>query len=198
MLGSAIVYSAVLLGPWGQLKTSAYQVGTFPWLVYALGFFIFVFALLPGSFGLTLWAGRRLAGEKSRLDTHRLRSDFIQMSYALIPLGLAAWMAFTLSFVFANLSYLWPVLSDPLARGWNLFGMSSLAWTPYFSQFVPALQAVVLAGGFAWTARLAVRISGQVLPPKDRIKSTRHVRLALPVVLFGLAVVAGLMSLLIL
>jgi hypothetical protein len=197
MLGSALVYSAVLLGPWGWLKISAYQVGSFPWLAYAFGFLIFVFVLLPGTFALAIAGGRRLAGTRTVFDRRRLRSDFIQLAYALVPLGLAAWMAFTLSFVFANLSYLGPVLSDPFSRGWNLFGTASLAWTPYLTGIVPALQAVVLMVGLAWAIHVAIQISSQILASEKKTESAGIMRLVLPFILFCLAVTAGLMGLLI-
>jgi hypothetical protein len=50
MLGSAVLYSAVLLGPWGDLKMAAYSVGSLAWAQYAVLFLVFVLAILPGSF----------------------------------------------------------------------------------------------------------------------------------------------------
>jgi hypothetical protein len=64
-----------------------------------------------------------------------------------VPLGLAAWLAFTLSFVFANLSYAFPVLSDPLGWGWNLLGTQDVAWRPWLAGWIPSLQAIVLIVG---------------------------------------------------
>jgi hypothetical protein len=199
MLGSALVYSTVMLGPWDFLKTSAYQVGSLPWLAYAFSFLAFVFVLLPGAFALSVWLGQRLAGFGLGLDRRRLRSDAVQMAYALVPLGLAAWVAFSLSFVFANLSYLWPALSDPFAWGWNLFGAAGAAWTPYLTRLVPTLQVAALTGGLLWAARTAARIAGQILgshrgSPMDLASAAR---LALPVILFCLVVTAGLLGLLI-
>ncbi len=154
MLGSAIVYSAVLLGPWGALKSAAYNVGSGAWFVYAAAFLVFVLAVLPGAFLLAASWGRRTAPKKATTSFAR----------ALIPLGLAAWIAFSLSFVFANASYLWPVLSDPMGWGWNLFGTASAAWSPYFTSFVPALQVAILVGGMIWAIatanRIAVELSG--------------------------------------
>ena len=49
MLGSALVYSAVMLGQWGALKSAAYAVGSLLWLEYALTFLVFL-AMLPGLF----------------------------------------------------------------------------------------------------------------------------------------------------
>jgi polyferredoxin len=153
MLGSALVYAAVLLGPWGGLKSAAYSVGTAGWLVYALAFLGLVGVGLPGLF----YAAARLSLAGPSAGT--FRKAFIAQSYALVPLGLAAWVAFSLSLAFTNLSYLWPALSDPLGWGWDLFATASLSWTPYLSGLVPHLQLAALAGGLGWSAVTARRIA---------------------------------------
>jgi hypothetical protein len=186
MLGSALVYAAVLLGPWGFLKSAAYGVGSLPWMVYASAFILFVFGLLPGLFYLAVAAGRRLAG--SGLN---LRREFIAYAYALVPLGLAAWIAFSLSFVFTNLSYIWSTLSDPLGWGWNLIGTAGVAWTPYLSGIIPAAQALVLLGGVGWASRTARRIARENLSPRAARRQ------ALPVAAFCFLVIFLLMVLLV-
>jgi polyferredoxin len=199
MLGSALVYSAVMLGPWGWLKASASQIGSLPWVVYGLGFLAFVFVLLPGGFALAVKAGQYSAGPRTKPDRRQLRSDFTQLAYALVPLGLAAWIAFSIAFVFANLSYIWPVLSDPFGWGWNLFGTGSADWRPYLTQIAPALQAMALLGGLAWATGLARRICRQIQASSNHPGGTAAdgaTRRALPVALFCLAVTAGLMGLL--
>ena len=45
----------------------------------------------------------------------------------LLPLGLCAWIAFTISFALAKAAYILPVLSDPFGRGWNLLALPSTA-----------------------------------------------------------------------
>lgn len=201
MLGSAIVYSTVLLGPWNALKTSAYQVGSLSWFEYALSFLVFVFLLLPGSFALAVVSGQSLSGLTEQNRRKHLRSDFIQLAYSLVPLGLAGWIAFSMSFVFANLSYLWPVLSDPFGWGWDLLGTSDLAWTPYLTQLIPLLQALVLIGGMAWASRSAFRIAGQILERKRNPQPTNLIpsaaRLAFPIIMFCLGITVGMMGLLI-
>jgi len=47
MLGSAMVYTAVLLGPWGALKDAAYSVGTSAWFAYSLVFLAAILVFLP-------------------------------------------------------------------------------------------------------------------------------------------------------
>src|SRR5512141_3004515 len=54
MLGSAMIYAGVLLGPWGSLKDAAYNVGTSAWFIYAITFLSIIFVLLPGIFSLGL------------------------------------------------------------------------------------------------------------------------------------------------
>jgi polyferredoxin len=186
MLGGAIVYSAVMLGPWGALKSAAYNIGTVSWLVYALTFLGFIFGLLPGMFVVAVALGRKLSKSKESL-----KKTFIAFAYALVPLGLMAWIAFSLSFVFANISYLWPTLSDPLSQGWNLFGTVNVSWQPYLMSIVPALQTAVLIVGLAWASVTARRIATE--------KQAGHNILlqALPVMGFCFAITAGLMGLLI-
>lgn len=186
MLGSAMAYSAVMLGPWGGLKLAAYHIGSGAWFVYALAFLGFVLVALPGAFMLTVVAARWLGGSQVRLK--RL---FVNFAYAVVPLGLAAWIAFSLSFIFTNLSYVWPVLSDPLGRGWNLLGTAGMTWTPYFTSSVPTLQAVVLIGGLAWASVTARRIANDVGV------GNRRPRQAMPVIAFCLIVTLGLLGLLI-
>jgi len=182
MLGGAIAYSAVMLGPWGGLKTAAFEIGSLPWLAYVGGLLAFVLLVLPGSFLLAVVLGRRLAR-----PAPPLMKTFVSLAYAFVPLGLAAWIAFSLSFVLTNLSYLWPVVSDPMGWGWNLLGTAALNWHPYLTSFVPPLQALVLAGGLGWTAVTARRIAEQL---------GGGLRLAWPTLLVALASTVGVLWLL--
>ena len=76
-----------------------------------LSFLGFIFGVLPGLFLIRRHLGRAVSKSKEPL-----KKSFIAFAYALVPLGLMAWIAFSLSFVFANISYLWPTLSDPLGQ----------------------------------------------------------------------------------
>jgi hypothetical protein len=183
LLGSAMVYSAVMLGPWGVLKSAAYTVGSLAWLGYTAGFLFLIFGLLPGLFFIAVRVGLML--DRSRVPS---RKAFIACAYALVPLGLLAWIAFSLSFVFANFSYVWPTLSDPLGWGWNLFGTANLKWTPYLTRAVPFLQTGALLIGVAWASGTARRIA---------LELNGSLRLAMPVVVFCLGVTLGLLWLLV-
>jgi hypothetical protein len=186
MLGAAAVYSAVLLGPWGALKLAAYSVGTMPWLAYVASFLTLILLALPSLFWLTVWFGKRLSG--SKMPTKKL---FLTQSYSLVPLGLAAWVAFSLSFVFANFSYVLTALSDPFGWGWNLLGMAGIGWTPWLTGLTPFLQVGVLLGGFAWAAVTSQKLAA------ENVDRTQAIHLSTPVVVFCLAFSLTLMGLLI-
>lgn len=155
MLGCALVYSTVLLGRWGWLKNWA-NMDTLPhWLLYAAGLWAFNLIVLPGLFWGAAWIARKLAGEI------RIRDLFVAFAYTLVPLGLAAWIAFSLGFVFVNGSYALSVLSDPFGWGWNLFGTAEAAWTPFAPQLLNFLQVGVLSVGLMFAVNTAYRSARQ-------------------------------------
>jgi len=157
MVACAFLYSVVLLGPWGALKDIANLQDLGAWTIYALGFIGINLAITPGLFFGASWLGRRLA----RLSAVPARQLAIDLAYALVPFGLMAWIAFSLSFVLANFSYVWPVLSDPFGWGWNLLGTRDWPWTPYLPAMIPFLQAPVLLIGLAAAVVVAWRIAGE-------------------------------------
>lgn len=197
MLGTAVLYSAVLLGPWGALKSAAYAAGTPGWLTYAAAFVLILFGLLPGLFWLCVWLGRRMSmgWDRSRAPIEDMRALFIRFAYALVPLGLAAWVAFSLSFVFANFSYVWAALSDPFGWGWDLLGTAGIAWTPYLTGIVPSLQALTLLGGLAAAALTAQRLADEGVRRGSHVPGRARLQ-AMPVSLFCGAITLLLLGLL--
>lgn len=152
MLVCALVYSVVLIGPWSLLKETAYAIGSAGWWLYALAFLTVNLALAPGLFYLCAAVSKRLSG-----TAQPARRLFVEHAYAVAPLGLAAWAAFSLSFVLANASYAWQVLSDPFGWGWNLLGTAGWSWTPYLSGWLPYLQMPILLLGLAAAVGVILR-----------------------------------------
>jgi polyferredoxin len=146
MLGSAMIYAGVLLGPWGTVKDAAYNVGTSAWFVYAAVFLAIIFIVMPFLFGLCITRFENLNLFKKRFTT---------LSTALIPLGLMFWVAFSLSFVLTNASYILASLSDPLGLGWNLFGTAQTAWQPMLTSILAPGQTLALVGGLIWSGQTA-------------------------------------------
>jgi hypothetical protein len=175
MIACALAFSAVFLGPWGALRNAAYAIGTLPWVLYGASFLVFAGLLVPGLFaGLVRLGGEVKGGLKGLASYAR----------PLLPLGLSAWIAFTISFAFAKISYVLPVLSDPFGLGWNLFGTAKVVFAPDVSVFSPVLQTIVLLGGLLWMGQVANQDADT---PKR----------ALMVQVFGLIVTIGLLILLV-
>ncbi len=156
MLGCALLYSVVLLGPWGWLKNWA-NMDTLPhWLTYTAGFLAINLLVLPGSFWLVTAVSRQLAGQAAPR-----RQLFVDYAYTLVPLGLAGWIAFSLGFVLVNGSYALGVISDPFGWGWNLLGTARRGWTPLWPTLTGFLQTGILTAGLLFSLNTAYKIARQ-------------------------------------
>lgn len=185
LVGSAAAYSAVMLGPWPALKAAAADVGSAQWFVFAALFLVLVLGVVPAAFWLAVRAGGALAH-----SSEPPRQGFVGLAYALVPLGLAAWAAFTLSLLLVNGSYFVAALSDPLGWGWNLFGTAGAVWSPFLTSFLPGLQALMLLVGLTWSTLLASPIAAES-------GAIRAVGRAVPVALFQLTMTILLLWLLV-
>jgi len=153
MLGSAMIYAGVLLGPWSVLKDAAYNVGTGSWFIYAAVFLAMILVLMPAIFALCVSSFQNLNALKKR---------FAALSTSLIPLGLMFWVAFSLSFVLSNASYILASLSDPLGLGWDLLGTANTDWQPVLTSVLAPGQTLALVGGLIWSARTAQKAAAEV------------------------------------
>jgi hypothetical protein len=150
MLASVLVDSAVFLGPWGQLKLAAYTIGSRPWFLFAAAFLFTALAILPGLYASAVWTAEHLGTARKSFQ-----KELSKYGQVLIPLGLMAWIAFTVSFAFAKFSYVLPVISDPFGWGWNLIGLSAAAWVGQTTTFSLLLQVILLSIGLFWASRVA-------------------------------------------
>jgi hypothetical protein len=155
MLGSALAFSAVFTGPWGWLKNAAFAIGSAAWLGYSMGFLALTLGLVPGLYTLSVWVSLLSSQPSQRIAPGSLRNALAQNSLALLPLGLFAWIAFTVSFAFPKISFVLSVLSDPFGWGWNVFGTAGTTWNPDVSAFSPALQAGLLLLGLFFAGKVS-------------------------------------------
>jgi polyferredoxin len=153
MLAAALIYAYVLMGSNGAVKLAAFSVFSAEWWLYAAAFLTVMFLLLPGLF----WLAVRIGNFSLPVTGKR----FATASTALIPLGLMFWVAFSLSFVLTNATYIAVALSDPLGLGWNLFGTAATAWQPLLSAWVLPAQSLVLVGGLFWSTQVARKTAQQ-------------------------------------
>jgi polyferredoxin len=168
MLGTALAFSAVFTGPWGWLKNAAFAIGSPAWLGYSLGFLALTLCLVPGLYALAVGCGLISTHPKSKITGEHLRRALAQHSLALLPLGLFAWIAFTVSFALPKAAFVLSVLSDPLGWGWDLFGTAATAWSMDLTGASSILQAGLLLAGLFFSGKVALRQAGgqgkQVLP----------------------------------
>ena len=155
MLGSALAFAAVFVGQWGWLKSAAFAVGSLPWLGYVAGFLTLNLLVLPGLFILAVWMGKKFTGKQIYL-----RREIASQAQALLPLGLMAWIAFTVSFALPKLGFVLGVVNDPFGWGWHLLGTASIASMPDVSGFSAVLQVCLLVVGLFWSGNVLRRLSG--------------------------------------
>ena len=145
MLVVAVTFSIVMLGPWGFIKDAANVTESrqvIPFLIYLAAIWSSALLIVPGFFMLVARGAHRLAGVKidSRLLTLRL-------AYIFIPIGIFAWIAFSLPTIMVNYGYIISVFSDPLGLGWDLLGTADSHFHALIPDWIPVIQGLVLLAG---------------------------------------------------
>jgi len=145
MLVVAVAFSIVMLGPWGFIKDAANVTESrqvIPFLIYLAAIWSSALLIVPGLFMLVAKGAHRLAGAKinSRLLTLRL-------AYILIPVGIGAWIAFSLPTIMVNYGYIISVFSDPLGLGWDLLGTADTHFKALIPDWIPVIQGAILLAG---------------------------------------------------
>jgi hypothetical protein len=145
MLVVAIVFSITMSGPWGVIKDAANVTESrqiVPFLIYVALIWILALGVFPGIFAIVARAARRFAGSQASTRTVILR-----LAYILIPIGIFAWIAFSLPMLMVNYSYILNVLSDPLGLGWDILGTAAFPFQPLYPESIPIIQGILLLCG---------------------------------------------------
>lgn len=179
MLGVAVFFFLIMQGPWGFMKDWANATTAGGFLAFVGVHSAFNLVLVPAVFLAFAWLATRLSGDSQA----SVRKAFINFSYSLVPLGLAAWVAFSFGILLPNGSYVLHILSDPFAWGWDLLGTAAFPWTPFLTGWMPVLQIVTLLGGLAFACDLTLKLSRQTFNEPGQAR-----RAALPI--YGFLVLA--------
>jgi polyferredoxin/heme/copper-type cytochrome/quinol oxidase subunit 2 len=155
MLTSALLYSAIFLGPWGKLKDWAGVSSVSGRALYAVAFFAISLLVVPGLLLLAVAVSKKLGNVREV----PLKQLFVKYSYALVPLGLSMWIAFSFTFILVNGSYAISVLSDPFGWGWDLFGTRSYPWAPMWIEALPYVQVIALVTGLVYSIFVTYRLA---------------------------------------
>jgi hypothetical protein len=158
MITLAMVYSVVLLGPWGTLKEWANisEMGNWGGFFIYTGFIWFTcLAGMPALWALAAWLGKCLSGT----DAVSAREIFLSYSFLLVPLGLFAWIAFSFPLIMINGSYILTTLSDPMGWGWDLFGTANIPWKPIYPEYLIYIQIPLLLFGLGYSLKRGYHIA---------------------------------------
>jgi hypothetical protein len=167
MLVAAIAFSITMSGPWGVIKDAANVTESrqiVPFLIYVASLWILALGVFPGIFVFVARVARRLAGSQESKQIFILR-----LAYILVPIGIFAWIAFSLPMLMVNYSYILNVLSDPLGLGWDILGTANFPFQPFYPESIPFIQGIIMLSG------LYFGLSRGYLSLKDIITSP-HVR----------------------
>jgi polyferredoxin len=167
MLVAAMAFSITMSGPWGVIKDAANVTESrqiVPFLIYVASLWILALGVFPGIFVFVARVARRLAGSQESKQIFILR-----LAYILVPIGIFAWIAFSLPMLMVNYSYILNVLSDPLGLGWDILGTANFPFQPFYPESIPFIQGIIMLSG------LYFGLSRGYLSLKDIITSP-HVR----------------------
>ncbi len=170
MLAVALVFSVTMLGPWGVIKQAANVTESrslAPFLMYLAATWSLALVLVPG---LVIgagklanrWVGRPLAD----------RRVILAVSILLIPLGIFAWIAFSLPPLMINYGYILAAISDPLGLGWDVFGTAAYPFKPFLPEWIPAIQGtLLLCGLYLALSRGHAAVSEVISEPRLRARA---------------------------
>lgn len=147
MIALAMAYSVILLGTNGTVKDWANVTESGNWggfATYAAILWSSALLIIPSIFSGFAFLAKKI-NEKINVPFKKI---FLGYSYVLVPLGLLAWIAFSVPLIFVNGSYIISVISDPLGWGWDIFGTADFHWSPLIPEYLAFIQIPLLLTGF--------------------------------------------------
>ena len=155
MFALACLYCFINLGAWDWIRDWIDIVDKRNWatfLVYAAVVWAACLGVLPLAWYLLTRAGIALSGMGANA-----MAQFRSTTAALIPIGLAVWIAFAVATFLSMLTFVLQSLSDPFNWGWNLLGMAGSPWHIPLSEAIPAIQVACVLAGAAYSSETLYR-----------------------------------------
>jgi len=126
-----------------------------------------VFTLLMGLMillpMLVFWGSASLSHALTRDKITSVRKIFRAYAYSLIPVALFYHLAHNSMHFFLEAGSIIPLLSDPLGKGWDLFGTARQTYGPLLSlESIWWMQIAFIVIGHVYGVLVADRISGRI------------------------------------
>ena len=151
MFALACLYCYINLGAWDRIRDWIDIVDKKNWGTFAV-YAVVVWAVCLGVLPLLWYLLTRIGIAISR-SAVVAGVQFRTTSGALIPIGLAVWIAFALATVLTMMTFVLQSLSDPFNWGWNLLGMAGSRWHIIWAPGIPWLQVACVLVGTAVSLR---------------------------------------------
>ena len=151
MFALACLYCYINLGAWDTIRNWIDIVDKGHWgtfAVYAVAVWTVCLGVLPLLWYLLTKLGLAIGRSKLAAST-----QFRTTTAALIPIGLACWIAFALATSLSMMTFVLQSLSDPFNWGWNLLGMAGSRWHIIWAPAIPWLQVASVLVGAAFSLR---------------------------------------------
>ncbi len=152
MFGLGVVYCVMNLGDWTELRDWVDIVDKQNWGSFGL-FSAGVWLLLLGLLPLLLYGLTRI-GRWIGKSTGAAGAIFRTSCAALVPLGLAFWIAFALAMFSSMFTFVILSLSDPFNWGWDLLGTAGKPWHILWSPAIPWFQVAAVLIGLVYALRM--------------------------------------------
>ncbi len=186
MMVLAVIYPINLLSPWGKIRDwlsfmETGMIGNFAML--SVNMYLWTLVLFPFVHYLFCKAGKSFSG----VEDVSVKKLFMKYSYAYVPLGLMAWICFSIPLLLISGAYIAAVISDPFGWGWDLLGTVHVQWSPIIPNLVPYMQAPLLLIGFFYSIVSVYKISRRIFEKKaEAVKSIVPVIVLLSLVMIVL------------
>jgi hypothetical protein len=154
VLGTA--YSLTIHSPWPGVRDIVNVVDKTDWgqfFLYAGTLWLLALGAMPLLFWVVTSLGVTLARQKGLYT----RDAFLQITPAVLPMGIAMWAVFFVDTFMSNFTFVLLTLSDPFGWGWDLFGTAGMPWIQVWPSGVPWLQSSLLLVGFGLSLRSGYR-----------------------------------------
>jgi hypothetical protein len=165
MITLVAAYSVTLLGPWAKVREWANVTEVGNWAGFAAHAAVIWFVALV-ALPAVWYVAARLARPLSGSPSVPVKEIFVRYSYLLVPLGLMAWVAFSVPLMLVNYTHVTSSLSDPLGWGWDLFGTADQPWRPLLPEWIPYVQIPLLLAGLGVALSRGARIARSLYPPR--------------------------------